>query len=451
MFAALSCSQRFWLPSEVEVLQTAQDAILEEDNRELGILVVASGEGDTGNSVQVKVEHFAAVCVPLNSCWWPDGPQEEPFPEPSGRLPWPELRLLPEAAAPSGEGIMSSFGPLEVWMQSEVPSPLTSPARPADLRSPGSKSSSIGPMIRHAPARPAPPPLDLEARSSGGTFSSLLKAPQSPLDRLVSEDNKKTALQCLARGEAVEGQLVETRALQMMLLWEPDKVIGIRLESVFVNVPLELIRWWRGFKEHTLSFLEFGRLGSDLLQAPQTASHWAAPMQLPASRGPLRPQLDQGASRVKNVQPFFQLSTSTSPVIPQLMVCRKSMPAMRRLVLPAMALLAGKASLSAAMSEPGAPGAKAPGFAEMHEKLMESVEYSQAVSTMSEIMAQAESEARDFVEQKAAELGEDGAFDAALMEAFVAFDSDDDGKLIGQAASRAFMTTLALASAFIFA
>mmetsp|Transcript_35644 Transcript_35644/g.57312 ORF Transcript_35644/g.57312 Transcript_35644/m.57312 type:complete len:163 (-) Transcript_35644:57-545(-) len=107
---------------------------------------------------------------------------------------------------------------------------------------------------------------------------------------------------------------------------------------------------------------------------------------------------------------------------------------MRRLVLPTVALLAGKASLSAAMSEPGAPKAT-PGITEMHEKLMESVEYSQAVSTMSEIMAQAESEARDFVEQKAAELGEDGAFDAALMEAFVAFDSDDDGKLIGQEAA----------------
>ncbi|CAL1163159.1 unnamed protein product [Cladocopium goreaui] len=218
-----------------EVVKTAQDAILEDDNRELGILVVASGEGDTGNSVQVNVEHFAAVCVPLNSCWWPDVSIEEPFPEPSGRLPWPELRLLPEAA-PSGEGqgIMSSFGPLEVWMQSEVPSPLTSPARPVDLRSPGSKSSSVGPMVR--PARPVPSALhDLEARSSGGTTASLLKAPQSPLERLVSEDNKKTALQCLARGEAVEGQLVETRALQMMLLWEPDKLIGIRLESVFVN------------------------------------------------------------------------------------------------------------------------------------------------------------------------------------------------------------------------
>ncbi|CAL1135684.1 unnamed protein product, partial [Cladocopium goreaui] len=98
---------------------------------------------------------------------------------------------------------------------------------------------------------------------------------------------------------------------------------------------------------------------------------------------------------------------------------------------PAVALLA-KASLSAAMSE---PAGAAPGMKEMHEKLMESVEYSQAVSTMSEIMAQAESEARDFVEQKAAELGEDGAFDAALMEAFVAFDSDDDGKLIGQEAA----------------
>lgn len=295
----------FWLPSEVEVVKTAQDAILEDDNRELGILVVASGEGDTGNSVQVNVEHFAAVCVPLNSCWWPDVSIEEPFPEPSGRLPWPELRLLPEAA-PSGEGqgIMSSFGPLEVWMQSEVPSPLTSPARPVDLRSPGSKSSSVGPMVR--PARPVPSALhDLEARSSGGTTASLLKAPQSPLERLVSEDNKKTALQCLARGEAVEGQLVETRALQMMLLWEPDKLIGIRLESVFVNVPLELIRWWRGFKEHTLSFLEFGRLGSDLLQAPQTSSHWAAPMQLPASRGPLRPQLDQEAEKVRKWPTLF--------------------------------------------------------------------------------------------------------------------------------------------------
>eukprot|EP00434_Breviolum_minutum_P016833 symbB.v1.2.014850.t1/scaffold1079.1/size239879/8 len=66
---------------------------------------------------------------------------------------------------------------------------------------------------------------------------------------------------------------------------------------------------------------------------------------------------------------------------------------------------------------------------------MESAEYSQAVSAMSEIMAQAEIEARDFVEQKVEELGEDGAFDAALMEAFVAFDSDNDGKLIGQEAS----------------
>ncbi|CAK9103940.1 unnamed protein product [Durusdinium trenchii] len=33
---------------------------------------------------------------------------------------------------------------------------------------------------------------------------------------------------------------------------------------------------------------------------------------------------------------------------------------------------------------------------------------------------------------EAEELGEDGALEAALMEAFVAFDSDNDGKLIGQ-------------------
>ncbi|CAK9103939.1 unnamed protein product [Durusdinium trenchii] len=51
---------------------------------------------------------------------------------------------------------------------------------------------------------------------------------------------------------------------------------------------------------------------------------------------------------------------------------------------------------------------------------------------MSEVMAKAEEEARDFVVEKAEELGEDGALEAALMEAFVAFDSDNDGKLIGQ-------------------
>ena len=47
-------------------------------------------------------------------------------------------------------------------------------------------------------------------------------------------------------------------------------------------------------------------------------------------------------------------------------------------------------------------------------------------------VAEASQEARAFVEEKAEELGEDGAFEAALMEAFVAFDSDDDGRLIGQ-------------------
>lgn len=294
----------FWLPSEVEVLQTADDAILEEENRELGILVVASGEGDTGSSVQVNVEHFAAVCVPLNNCWWPEQAQEEPFPEPSGRRPWPELRLLPEAVSSVGEGnIMSSFGPLEMWMQSEVPSPLDSPGRPMDLKSSGSVASPLGPTARPS-APPRPPPLDLEARSSGGNFSVLLKQPQSPMERLTSP-MERTALQCLARGEAVEGQLVDTRAFQMMLLWEPDKLIGIRLESFFMNVPLELIRWWRGFKEHTWSLVEFGSLGSSLLQAPATSSHWAAPMQLPASRGPLRPQLDQEADDVRKWPTFF--------------------------------------------------------------------------------------------------------------------------------------------------
>ena len=34
--------------------------------------VVASGEGDTGGSVQVNLEHVAAVCVPVNRCWWPE-------------------------------------------------------------------------------------------------------------------------------------------------------------------------------------------------------------------------------------------------------------------------------------------------------------------------------------------------------------------------------------------
>ncbi|CAK9026733.1 unnamed protein product [Durusdinium trenchii] len=63
---------------------------------------------------------------------------------------------------------------------------------------------------------------------------------------------------------------------------------------------------------------------------------------------------------------------------------------------------------------------------------MESAEYASAVKAMSEVMAKAEEEARDFVVEKAEELGEDGALEAALMEAFVAFDSDNDGKLIGQ-------------------
>ncbi|CAJ1329963.1 unnamed protein product [Effrenium voratum] len=71
----------------------------------------------------------------------------------------------------------------------------------------------------------------------------------------------------------------------------------------------------------------------------------------------------------------------------------------------------------------------------MMEKAMESVEYTRAVTAMSEVMANAEEEARDFVAQKAEELGEEGAFQAALMEAFVAFDSDDDGLLLGKEAA----------------
>eukprot|EP00913_Durusdinium_trenchii_P022564 g21195.t1 len=70
------------------------------------------------------------------------------------------------------------------------------------------------------------------------------------MQRLISPEHAETtALQALARGETVEGQLVDTRGLQMMLLWEPEKLIGVRLESILVNVPLELVRWWRGFKE----------------------------------------------------------------------------------------------------------------------------------------------------------------------------------------------------------
>mmetsp|Transcript_49287 Transcript_49287/g.110588 ORF Transcript_49287/g.110588 Transcript_49287/m.110588 type:complete len:189 (+) Transcript_49287:40-606(+) len=66
------------------------------------------------------------------------------------------------------------------------------------------------------------------------------------------------------------------------------------------------------------------------------------------------------------------------------------------------------------------------------ESAMQSVEYSRAVAAMSEVMATAEEEARDFVNEKAEELGEDGAVEAALAYGFEAFDSDADGKLIGQ-------------------
>ncbi|CAK9027011.1 unnamed protein product [Durusdinium trenchii] len=96
-------------------------------------------------------------------------------------------------------------------------------------------------------------------------------------------------------------------------------------------------------------------------------------------------------------------------------------------LVPTLLTLLGQASLLAAMSEPGPGGPKS-----MAEKVMESAEYASAVKAMSEVMAKAEEEARDFVVEKAEELGEDGALEAALMEAFVAFDSDNDGKLIGQ-------------------
>lgn len=61
--------------------------------------------------------------------------------------------------------------------------------------------------------------------------ASLLKSPRSPAERLISPEHEVTALQDLAKGEAVEGQLVETRGLQMMLLFEPDKIIGLRSGS----------------------------------------------------------------------------------------------------------------------------------------------------------------------------------------------------------------------------
>ena len=45
-------------------------------------------------------------------------------------------------------------------------------------------------------------------------------------------------------------------------------------------------------QEHTSTILEFSSLGPTLLEAPGSL-HWAQPMQLPASRGPLRPQLEE--------------------------------------------------------------------------------------------------------------------------------------------------------------
>lgn len=81
---------------------------------------------------------------------------------------------------------------------------------------------------------------------------------------------------------------------------------------------------------------------------------------------------------------------------------------------------------AAGAAEPGAPLSRA------LEAMQGTQEYGRAVQAMSEVMAQASEEARAFVEEKAQELGEEGAFEAALMEAFVAFDSDDDGRLIGQ-------------------
>ncbi|CAJ1441093.1 unnamed protein product [Effrenium voratum] len=264
----------FWLPSEKEVLANADAAILESDNRELGFLVVASAEGETGSSVQVSAEHLAAVVAPLHRCWWPEA---EELSEKSAleRPPWPELTLekLEIETKPDEAEIMPSFGALKRWAQSsqDAVSPQESPLRGG---------------------RPQPPPLDLMERITSDTLPAPSK---EPMQRMFSpvEERVVTALERLARGESCEGQLVETRGLQMVLLWQPEKLVGVRLESFFVNVPLEVVRWWQGFKEHTSALVEFSNHGAELLQAPTSSRLWAAPMQLPLSRGTLRPQLEK--------------------------------------------------------------------------------------------------------------------------------------------------------------
>ncbi|CAE7873446.1 unnamed protein product, partial [Symbiodinium microadriaticum] len=99
--------------------------------------------------------------------------------------------------------------------------------------------------------------------------------------------------------------------------------------------------------------------------------------------------------------------------------------------LPNVAFCSGLPFAAAMSAEPSVPR-NAHDISSIMEGAMESAEYSGAVSAMSEIMANAEGDAREFVNEKAEELGEEGAYQAALAYGFEAFDSDGDGKLLGQ-------------------
>eukprot|EP00439_Symbiodinium_sp_Y106_P027013 s3579_g3.t1 len=153
--------------------------------------------------------------------------------------------------------LMSSFGALEHWMKSSDPpfSPIMTP-----------KGEAI------------PSPFDLDSSRHSETT---LPQPAATIPRQAStEEATTTPLRLLSRGEPCEGQIVETRGLSMLFLWEPQRIVGVRLESFVVDVPLELMRWWAGFKDHMTSFMEFTTNSSDLLQAPpeNEISLWATPM-----------------------------------------------------------------------------------------------------------------------------------------------------------------------------